>query len=122
MKCDEYTTRAIKGKSVRRRCRRDAMDGSTKCYRHGGAEAYEGDPRLGPGMYYKLGTILGSPKSGTHVMRVLKGETQPSWAFAQKLATAAGVTLDELAKHVRASGSELAKELREINKRRKAAA
>jgi transcriptional regulator with XRE-family HTH domain len=98
------------------------MARSAKCYKHGGGEAYEGDARLGPGVYYRLKEIIGPPTTGAHVMRVLKGETQPSFEFAVKLAAAAGVTLDELAEHIYGDEEEMAGALKEIRARRKQAA
>jgi len=134
VKCDEYVTKTIKGRTVRRRCKRNAMDGETKCYGHLDELAYDGNQRLAPGNYGRIGRLLVSADASAqevkatrlHVMRVLKGEIQPSWGFAQRLAAACGVTLDELAKHLKdvggVGGGEWAKALKEIDKRRRKAA
>lgn len=132
MKCDEYVTKTIKdargARTVRRRCKRNAMDGETKCYGHLEEFAYDGDMRLAPGTYGIIARRLLTAEATAqelkatrlHVMRILKGEIQPSWGFAQKLAAACGVTLDELAKHL--TTAEVEQGLREIVRRRKAAA
>lgn len=128
MKCDEYVTKTIKGRTIRRRCKRNAMDGETKCYGHLEEFSYDGDMRLAPGTYGTIARVLVPADAERqqvlatrlHVMRTLKGEIQPSWGFALRLAAACGVTLDELAKHL--ATVEVEQELKEISKRRKAAA
>ncbi len=53
-----------------------------------------------------------------HIARVLRGETQPSFEAAVKLATAAGVTMDVFARLVYAGNDDMAQALKTITARR----
>jgi len=57
-----------------------------------------------------------------HVMRAMRGENRLSFGMAVRIAKAAGVTVDELAKHVYEGDEEMQQQLKLIEARKLAGA
>jgi transcriptional regulator with XRE-family HTH domain len=74
-------------------------------------------PKL-PVSGYRIAKLTGL--SDTHVRRVLKGETRANLESAYKIATAAGVTLDELVRRMYGVDDRVTKEVAKVESRRKA--
>lgn len=75
------------------------------------------NPRLTDN-FASIARIAGT--TSQHVMRAMKGENRLSFGMAVRIAAAAGVTVDELAKHVYDSDVEMQRWLKEIEARKKA--